>query len=253
MEAARHGSFKILTYITFLVPESRREEVLPACLTIAAEEEQWYMVHHLLVHCELLRCEFTQYDLEEALVAACSARWDSNTSECCDVVSLLLARVDLVPERALAKAIKYHDNVPVVVLLLPRLVGRVTSYHLERATRKNRRAAASLFIQAGASAGDMLWEPVSTRKGCELESRGDWSMLEFLLDKIGSSVIPEDAISSALEEILLVRFCSHEQVRCLDLLLTRPEVRAAITQEHVDCAHSSEVAELLEAALSGAM
>lgn len=241
LEAALHNSINL--FVLFIRSGQWCQDDLISCIHTAAEQG-----HHLIVNCILRTYEVKPgWSDTAAVLYACSARWGNETGNYTKIVKLLTEgpRPFLVPmDQQLDWSIKCSDNTEIVQLLLSKL-GRqnatLIKYLLQKAMKKRRYSAARLFIQAGMC-------PTSALKEAVLAGE---SALQFLLEQIGDIEIDERRARKSLAVAIKLG-----DVLCVDLLLTRKEVRAVVDEDLIFCArltakYDPGVIELLEATLSG--
>lgn len=231
LDAAREGSTSLFAhFIGGSVSERTKEQ----CLMSAVEYG----------HVEIVKlCLSNKVNigaLPYALFRACQARWGNESGNYTRIVQALL------PEKLesslckclIMEACKYDDNVEIVKLLLSSLEMTTLDEHvLQFVVSNNRKKIASLLIEAGVQCDRCLIEAVIA--GPE--------MLELVLGywPQDTRMHPAYALCIAIE---------REDVRCVDILLSIPEVASSVRNEDIlrqrRRTHHSGIIELLDSASS---
>lgn len=237
IDAAREGSTSLFSY--FLGRGIGDRETLCDCLLSAAEYGHQEIVLTLLGRSKPSSELAIEEDVHsEALKRACQARWGNETGNYTRIVQALLPKKldDVTCCDLIAYACEYDDNADIVKLLLERSTIDVDSTSLlEIVVENGRKLIASLLIELGVSPNLYLTEAV--KSGHE--------MLEFLLERISPG--RTDGITALSHAISL------EDVRCVDLLLSLPEVAKNVTEDMKRLARRtrhSGIIELLDSASS---
>lgn len=235
LEAAREGSVSILTLVLDAIP-SRALVSMDEALSLACEYGHEEVVRLLLSHPTM-----KGKDVSEALPRACDARWGNETGNYTRIVDMLLSlpreMMHVRLQEAIEAACEYGDNTEIVELILERCNAEVWAHPiaLRCAIRKSRVSVMRLLFQRWYAADPDLVPAV----------RVGYGILELVL----SHVYPIDRldIGPALDQAII-----NEDVRCVDLLLSRPEAADIPGAQRLrwarQCGHSG-IAELLRASV----